>query len=472
MRTLTILCELLPFVASLFRDQRRWLWFGPPLPRSAAFHQRRATRLVESLARLGPTFVKFGQIFAGRSDLLPEPYVAALASLTDRVPPVPLEAIRRTIIESYGRTPEELFERFDPTAIAAASLGQVHRARWRGRDVAVKVLRPGVERLVSRDIASARRILGWVERWFPNPHVRGFRAAVEEFALRVQEEMDFRLEAANAEEFRLSFARSPGVRIPEVMPEMVRQRVLVLEYLEGTRIDALGPRIAAGELRAEEIVRRVLELYVEMMLVDGLFHADPHPGNLFVGPDRALVLLDFGMVVRVSRDRRRQILNTALAAIRKDPDGVVQGFRGLGLIEPGADTGALRRLAEALLAITARRTTTQERIQYLADEVLSTMYDWPVVLPGDLVYFARTAALIEGLGVRYDARFNALQVATPILLRFRGRILAALRDPSDAGGDDWATRLGDFLGRASRILKRAGTDLAVLVGERFPRASE
>jgi predicted unusual protein kinase regulating ubiquinone biosynthesis (AarF/ABC1/UbiB family) len=469
MRTITILRELLPFVLSLFRDRRRWIFFGSPLLRSPAFHERRATRLVESLARLGPTFVKFGQIFAGRNDLLAEPYVHALSTLTDRVPPVPLADIRRVIVDSYGRTPEELFERFDEVPIAAASLGQVHRARCRGRDVAVKVLRPGVESLVQRDIASARTILGWIERRFPNPHVRGLRAAVEEFALRVQEEMDFRLEAANADEFRASFARSKGIRIPEILPEMTRQRVLVLEFLEGTRIDALGPRIAAGELRASDIVRRVLELYVEMMLVDGLFHADPHPGNLLVAPDGALVLLDFGMVVRVSRDRRRQILNTAIAAISNDAEGVVAGFRGLGLVESGDDDGTLRKLTEALLALASRRTTTQERIQYLADEVLSTMYDWPVVLPGDLVYFARTAALIEGLGIRYDARFNALQVATPILLRHRSRILAALEDPAAKTDRDWASSLGTFLGRASRILKRASRDLALLVGEQIAR---
>lgn len=469
MRTITILRELLPFVVSLFRDRRRWIFFGPPLSRTPAFHQRRATRLVEALARLGPTFVKFGQIFSGRNDLLAEPYVIALGTLTDRVPPVPLADIRRVIGESYGRTPEELFERFDESPIAAASLGQVHRARCRGREVAVKVLRPGVESLVARDIASARTILGWIERRFPNPHVRGLRAAVEEFALRVYEEMDFRLEAANADEFRASFARSKGIRIPEILPEMTRQRVLVLEFLEGTRIDALGPRIAAGELRAADIVRRVLELYVEMMLVDGLFHADPHPGNLLVAPDGALVLLDFGMVVRVSRERRRQILNTAIAAISNDAEGVVAGFRGLGLVESDDDNGTLRKLAEALLSLAARRTTTQERIQYLADEVLSTMYDWPVVLPGDLVYFARTAALIEGLGIRYDARFNALQVATPILLRFRSRILAALEDPAARSDRDWASSIGTFLGRASRILERASRDLALLVGEQLAR---
>ncbi len=467
MRTITILRELLPFVLSLLRDRHRWLLFGTPLPRTPAFHQHRASRLVESLARLGPTFVKFGQIFAGRNDLLPEPYVVALGTLTDRVPPIPLAEIRRVIATSYGRTTEELFERFDDTPLAAASLGQVHRARLRGREVVVKVLRPGVETLVSRDIASARRLLAWVDRRFPNPHVRGLRAAVEEFALRVHEEMDFRLEAANAEEFRVSFRGSRGIRIPEILPEMVRQRVLVLEYLEGTRIDALGPRMATGELKASNVVRRVLELYVEMMLVDGLFHADPHPGNLLVGPDGALVLLDFGMVVRVSRERRRQILNTAMAAIRRDVDGVVTGFQGLGLVDASADSTTLRKLAEALLALTARRTTTQERIQYLADEVLTTIYDWPVVLPGDLVYFARTAALIEGLGIRYDARFNALEMATPILIRFRGRILAALRDPGAAEERDWATSLGRFLGRASRILGRAGQELAALVGERL-----
>jgi predicted unusual protein kinase regulating ubiquinone biosynthesis (AarF/ABC1/UbiB family) len=202
-----------------------------------------------------------------------------------------------------------------------------------------------------------------------------------------------------------------------------------------------------------------------MMLVDGLFHADPHPGNLLIGPDGALILLDFGMVVRVGRERRQQILDTAVAAIRQDTDGVLRGFQQLGMLDPSADLETIRSLAAALLALTLRRTTAQERLQYLSEEIMTTLYDWPVVLPGDLVYFARTAALIEGLGVRYDPRFNAITVAAPILLRNRDRILRALNGGGPTIAPDWATALGTFLGRAAKIARTAGRELVTLVGE-------
>ena len=465
MRTLQILRALVPLVLSAFRDRRRFLFVGRPVPRSDTFHQRRAARIVGTLGSLGPTFVKFGQLFAGRSDLLSEPYVRAFSSLTDQVPPVPLAEIERVIRESYGRSAEELFERFDREPIAAASLGQVHRARFGGEEVVVKVLRPGVQPLVARDIAAARRILGWVLRWFDHAHLRGLLAAVDEFALRVVEEMDFRLEAANAVAIRTNFEGNRRIRVPKVVTELTRERVLVLEYMEGTRIDRLDAQLTSGALHPDDVIRRVLELYIQMMLVDGLFHADPHPGNLLVAPDGALILLDFGMVVRVTRERRRQILETAIAAIGQDADGVVRGFQQLGMIDPSVDLDTIRSLATALLALTVRRTTAQERLQYLSDEIMTTLYDWPVVLPGDLVYFARTAALIEGLGVRYDPRFNAISVAAPILLRNRGRILRALSDGARSTTPDWATTLGTFLGRAAKIARTAGRELVTLVGE-------
>ncbi len=467
MRTLTILRELLPLTLSLIRDQRRFLYFGGPVTRTPTFHARRAERMVAALGRLGPTFVKMGQVFAGRSDLLAEPYARAFATLTDRVPPIAFSEVERVILESYGRPYTELFEFFDPQPIAAASLGQVHRARYQGKEVAVKVLRPGVAELVDQDIVSARRILRVATRWFDHPHLRGLRTAVEEFALRIHEEMDFRLEGANAMEFGRRFAGIRGIRIPGVVEEMIREQVLVLEYCEGDRVDQLQDRIARGEIQPDTVVRRVLELYIRMMLMDGLFHADPHPGNVLLAPDGALVLVDFGMVVKVSRARRRQILDTALASIRRDPEGVVDGFFALGMVEPGTERARIRALADAMLALADRRTTATERIEYLSQQLLSEMYDWPIVLPGDLVYFARTAALIEGLGVCYDATFNPLLVATPILFELRPQILAALADGEAPRAADWTRELGDFLSRAGGILRRAGEELKLLVGEKI-----
>jgi len=461
MRVAVIVRHILPFVLSFLRDRRRWVVFGAPVPRSAEFHRRRADGLVAAIGTLGPTFVKLAQVFAGRADLFPEPYVRALSTLTDQVPPVPLEAVERTIVESYGQPASALFERFEQTPIAAASLGQVHRATYEGRDVVVKVLRPGIEQLVASDVKAARWILKYLERRFAtNPHVRGLRVAVEEFSLRIGDEMDFRKEAENAERIRENFAGNRRVMIPRIERDLVRQRVLVMEYMEGVRIDRVDAVLPLGNgmrrARSSDIVASVMELYIQMMLVDGLFHADPHPGNLLVSPDGRIILLDFGMVVPVPRETRWHLIQTVFASIRKDVDGVVAGFDALGVIEPDADPAMVRDLVRALLELAHSRSTVPERIEMLlADQVMGTLYDWPVTLPREMVYFARAAALIEGLGVHYDPRFNPIVFAAPIALRMRRRILASLGDQPARDPNEWVYTLSGVLGAVAGVFTRA-----------------
>jgi predicted unusual protein kinase regulating ubiquinone biosynthesis (AarF/ABC1/UbiB family) len=462
MRVVVIVRHVLPFILSFLRDRRRWIVAGRPLVRTEEFHERRARGLVGAIGTLGPTFVKLAQVFAGRADLFPEPYVRALSTLTDQVPPVPLEAVERTIVDSYGKSSAQLFQRFDATPIAAASLGQVHRASLDGREVVVKVLRPNIEKLVASDVRAARRLLGLLERRFAtNPHVRGFRVSIDEFALRIGDEMDFRKEAENADRIRANFAGNRRVRIPRIEHDLVRQRVLVMEYMPGVRIDradsADGVRgNGARAARSADIVATVMELYIQMMLVDGLFHADPHPGNLLVSPDGAIIVLDFGMVVPVPRETRWHLIQTVFAAIRKDVDGVVAGFDALGVIEPDADPDVVRELVRALLELAHSRTTVPERIEMLlADQVMGTLYDWPVTLPREMVYFARAAALIEGLGVHYDPRFNPIVFAAPIALRMRRRILSSLGDRPAQDPNEWVYALSGVLGAVAGVFSRA-----------------
>ena len=465
MRTFIIALRALPLGLSFRRDVRRWLLFGAPLRRTAAFHQRRAARLSATLAALGPTFVKLAQVFAARADLIPEPYLGALGALLDRVPAAPWPAIAAELRRSYGREPRQLFEQLDHEPLAAGSLGQVYRARYDGQDIVVKVLRPGVERVVARDLASARTLIRLVERRWPNPHVRGFRMAVEEFALRVDEEMDFRLEAEHAEEIRASLVNEPGIVVPRVLPAFTRQRVMVMEYVEGTRVDRLAPLIAAGRVDAHRIVQRVMEIYVRMMLMDGLFHADPHPGNLFVREDGALILLDFGMCVRVPVETRARLIRTVMAAIRRDPEAVAEGFDALGIVDPSADPAEIRRLVQLLLDLAFSGVAPQEAARVLAEEVMRTLYDWPIVLTGEMTYFARAAALIEGLGVRYVPDFNAIAFASPIVLRMRHHILRSLQmDGTPPTPGDWAAALGAIAGQAARVVSSAGRELMTVVG--------
>ncbi|HEU4722514.1 MAG TPA: AarF/UbiB family protein [Gemmatimonadaceae bacterium] len=471
MRLVVILYRLLPFALAFWRDHRRWLFFGAPARRTSADHERRAYRLVRSLAALGPTFVKMAQLFAGRTDLLAPVYAKALTTLTDQVPQVPLAEIERVIRDEYGAPPAELFERFDEVPIAAASLGQVHRARHAGEEVVIKVLRPGVEALVAEDVAVSQRLVALVERWWPNPHVVGTRVVIQEFAARVAEEMDFRQEAAHAVAIRANFAGSRGIWIPRVVEPMIRRRALVLEYCPGRRIDRLDEWVAEGRVRPDRLVRDVMELYAKMMLVHGLFHADPHPGNLHVAEDGRIILLDFGMVVRVPLDLRRQLVAAIFAAIRRDPDALAESFHALGLVVTGADPAVIRRLAGTLLSVADQRNTTRERVELLADEVIAELYDWPIVLPSHLVYFARTASLIEGLGTHYDPHFNALAFATPIALSLRSRILDSLYPDGGQPRVDPARVIGAALGAVARVMQRASVEVVAAVRDAVASAA-
>jgi predicted unusual protein kinase regulating ubiquinone biosynthesis (AarF/ABC1/UbiB family) len=478
-RLLVIALRVGPLILSFRRDWVRWVFWGGPTERSAAFHQKRAEWIARTLAALGPTFIKMAQLIGSRSDVFPEPYVGALASLMDRVPATPWPQIEREIVESYGRPVSAVFERFETTPVASASIGQVHEAWVGGQHVAVKVLRPRVERLVAADVAATGRLLNAVEWMFRSNArvrrvIRQYRIIMEEFAYRVRDEMDYRTEASNAIEIRENFEGTPWIRVPAVMLPLVRQRVLVMEYMDGDPLDALEARVESGDIDVTLLVRRLIEAYTSMMMVDGLFQADPHPRNLKVAPDGALVLLDFGMVLRVSRAMRQALLGTILSTIRKDVDGVVDGFVALGLLAPDATREQLRLVVAVLLDIAANNTTTMERMELLSDRVMGKMYESPISLPSSMVYFARTAALIEGIGTRYDPRFNPVIVASPVVIRLQPRIMAALSRSHSASAADWAASVTSVVGDGlDAVSARLGftepgmlTRLGVRLGER------
>ena len=438
MRALVVFSRLLPFVLAFLLDRRRFLLVGRRRRRSAEQHRRRAERLTRTLADLGPTFIKLAQVFAARADILPEPYLSALATLTDQVPALPPGVAERVIREELGRAAPEIFDRFDGAPLAAASLGQVHRAVYQGREVVVKVLRPGVEETVANDLEVSFRILFLLNLLFPNHHTRAITAIVSEFSKRIQDELDFREEARNAATLRRNFEHEPRIVVPEVVTPLVTRRVLVLEYIAGTRIDRLQERLGSGELDLTRLLETLVDAYIKMMLEDGVFHADPHAGNLLVDPAGRLVLLDFGMVLRVERETRRRLLETVLAAARQDVDGVINGFYELGILDPDVDRGTVRDAAQSLMAISLRDDVSPRQIQRLVEQVLQTFYEWPLMLPSNLVYFGRAGVLVEGIGLRYDPNFNALTMARPVLDRSAKRLVQGVleQDPR-ARLTDW-----------------------------------
>ncbi|HUP88463.1 MAG TPA: AarF/UbiB family protein [Longimicrobiales bacterium] len=427
-RTFTILRALIPFVLAFWRDRRRWFFFGGARSVKPEVHQRRARRLTDTIANLGPTFVKLAQVFSARADILPEPYLSEISRLQDQIPPDDSKDIVAVIEEDLGCPVGSCFDDFDLTPIATASLGQVHRASVQGRQVAVKVLRPDVEELVAVDLEISFRILYLLNLLFPNHHIRALTNVIREFSVRVKEEMDFRLEAEHITRFQRHFGEDKRIRAPNVLPEFTRRRVLVTEWVKGDKVDKLQQRFASGELDFTTMMKTLTEVYLRMLLVEGFMHADPHPGNILVDDHGTIVFLDWGMVVQLDRSTRNRILRVALAAGRDDLDGIISGMYELGMIDPEISRSEIRDAAAEILNVIERmRELGVRRVQQMVQEIMDTFYTWPLMLPRELVYFFRASALLEGIGFRYDPNFLGLDIARPVILSMKGELLTATK---------------------------------------------
>jgi predicted unusual protein kinase regulating ubiquinone biosynthesis (AarF/ABC1/UbiB family) len=425
-RSLRVLARLTPFVVAFLRDRRRWVLIGRPAHRDVEHHDRRAAKLVATIAGLGPTFIKLAQLLSARADILPEPYLSQISTLQDQVPPDPPEDIIAVLEKELGRPVGDVFQDFTKEPIAAASLGQVHHARLGSRDVVVKVLRPGVEEVVALDLDISFRLLFWLNVMFPNHHVRALTNVVREFSHKVREEMDFRLEAEHMRRFQRTFRTETRVRTPDVLDDYVTKRVLVMEHVRGTKIDRLQPLFESRRLAFRDVMETITGMYLRMMMVDGFLHADPHPGNILVQDDGTILLLDWGMVVEAPRATRETILSIALAVGREDVDGIINGMYQLGMISPEVSRGEVRAAATELMKVLEKvQSTNRQRVQELVRDIFDTFYTWPIMLPQELVYFFRAVVLLEGIGFRYDPSFDGLQFIRGVIRQNRVEIARA-----------------------------------------------
>lgn len=272
-----------------------------------------AEALVSELEAMGPTFVKLGQLLSTRADLLPDTYLAALSRLQDDCEPVPFDEIRQIVEEELGVRISTAFAAFDPDPIASASLGQVHRAQLRsGADVAVKVQRPNIRETIEADLKALIDMASLVDRRTEIGRRYGFEPMVEEFRLAMMDELDYRREATNLRVLAGNLSEFDRIVVPQPVPDYTRDRVLTMDYVDGRKLTAIGP-LGRMELDGDVLGEQLFKAYVKQILVDGFFHADPHPGNVLLTRDQRLALIDLGMVARLSPELREHLVKLLLA---------------------------------------------------------------------------------------------------------------------------------------------------------------
>jgi predicted unusual protein kinase regulating ubiquinone biosynthesis (AarF/ABC1/UbiB family) len=321
----------------------------------------RAEHLADDLERLGPTFVKLGQLLSTRADLLPPAYLEALARLQNDVEPFDGEQAEAVVTEELGVRLSKAFSRFDRAPFAAASLGQVHYAELRdGRPVAVKVQRPGVRDQIAADLESLLQIAGLLDRRSGFAERFDLEGMVREFEKSLADELDYRKEASNLERLAESVERFDRLLVPRPVEDYSSARVLTMEYVSGRKLSDLSP-LTRMEMDGAELARQLFEAYLHQILVDGFFHADPHPGNLYVTPDHRIALLDLGMVGRTSPRLQEKLLTLLLAIGDGQGDRAAEVAASLGEVAPDADLHAFSRTVADLVA--QHRTTTMEQIE-------------------------------------------------------------------------------------------------------------
>src|SRR5712692_6293995 len=422
LRIIVVWFRLSPFLIAFLRDRRRWIIAGPSrfVPEQA--HRERARRLTARIASLGPSFIKLAQVFAIRADIMPQIYVEELSRLHDQVPPFATPEVRKRIQSELKQPLEAVFDSFDPEPLAAASLGQVHRARYRGEEVIVKVLRPGVEELVAIDVRVVQNVVFVLEQFIDHHIIRSTRTIIDEFSRVIAEEMDFHHEADSVERFGDLFRDSDFVIIPKIYREATTTRVLVMQFFEGFRVTEVD-EIVRHNIDTNRMIENLIEFYGDQLLVHGFFHADPHPGNILIRPDARIVLLDYGMVLEITPELRQDLVRIVIAAVRSNVDDLINMAYKLDMLEHDVSPSTVREAAQAIIAIHLDRQLTQRQIQEITYQILNTFYRFPLRLPSSFVYILRAGVLIEGIGIAYDPNFNSLSTAIPIYKRIVDRAI-------------------------------------------------
>ena len=441
LRSLRIWRAVLVLLIRLWWDARPWTYPGGVTPERKERRQRELARwLVRELLALGSAFIKLGQLLSARPDLLPASWVEQLAQLQDKVPAVPFAQAEALLEQELGPRCQEVVD-IDPVPLGSASLAQVHRAQLRsGRDVVLKLQRPGLERLFRLDLQVLEQVAAVLQR-HPNwGRGRDWVAMARECRRVLLRELDFRLEAEHAARFRQQFLDDPEIRIPAVVWELTSRRVLCLDYLPGIKINDREALIANG-IDPASVAEKGAASYLQQLVRFGFFHADPHPGNLAVAADGALIYYDFGMMGQLSSRLRSRFGAMVTAAAARDATALVQELQAAGVISSEIDPGPVRRLVRVMLKEALTPPFPSNVLERLSGDLYALVYGQPFQLPVELIFVMRALSTFEGVGRSLDPGFSLVAIAKPKLL--------PLMTSSGAGPNDLFNELGRQVGAIS-----------------------
>ena len=406
------------FLFSNWRNSRKWTYSGGFTPEKQATRRRsQAIWIRDSFLDLGPTFIKLGQLFSTRADLFPLEYVEELSKLQDRVPAFSYEQVKETIESDFAKPIDKLFSSFDPIPLAAASLGQVHRAKlFNGEDIVVKVQRPGLKQLFTIDLAILRQIARYFQnhpKWGEN---RDWIGIYDECCRILWEETDYLLEGRNADTFRRNFRGEDWVCVPRVYWKYASPRVLALEYLPGIKISHYEAIEAAG-LDRKLLAQLGAKAYLQQILGGGFFHADPHPGNIAVNADGALIFYDFGMMGKIESNIREGLMDTLVGVAQKNSDKVVNSLINLGALVPTGDMSSVRRSIQFMLDNFMDKPFEEQSVDAISEDLYEIAYGQPFRFPATFTFVMRAFSTLEGVGKGLDPEFNFMEVAQPYAMK-------------------------------------------------------
>jgi ubiquinone biosynthesis protein len=393
-------------------------------------------RMRRALEEMGPSFIKLGQILSTRVDLLPPEWIEELSHLQRRAPPLPFEALRPQLEKELGASVDKMFAAFDTQPIAAASIAQVHRARLHtGEDVVVKIRRPGITKTIDADLRLMAKLAKLIEFEFPELDYLRPSEIVRQFGLSIHRELDFINECRNTDRLAANFRTDPRIVIPRVHWQYVRERVCVMDYIEGIDARNLEAVRAAG-LDQRTLARVGADAMLKMILLDGFFHADPHHGNLLYLPDNRIAFLDFGMVGRLPELRRHQLVDLLSAIVGRDAQmaaDVLLDWAGAVNVDPDLLVADMDNLIDDYHGATLRQLSLAQMLT----DLTQLMRRHRLALPPDLTLLFRALIALDGIGKQNDPDFDIFTQAAP----FIEKSLRERYDPEKIGRNAWRNAL-------------------------------